>query len=285
VSLPPVTVVVPAYNAAATIEECVASLLALDYDGPLELVVVDNGSTDATRALVAGLGATVLEETRRGPAAARNTGLRHATTELVAFTDADCTVEPEWLARLVAPLADATVGIAGGRILARLGANEAERFGELIHDHQAAIEVWRPPYVITMSWASRRAVLEEAGGFDETLRRGEDVDLSWRIAATGRRLVYVPDASVRHRNERTLAGLAREGLLHGLAAGPVLRRHAALVEAARGEPSHDLPPRPQFPARYSRAFEAGKRAGRALDVLRRVRALPGEDPEPGHAER
>jgi glycosyltransferase involved in cell wall biosynthesis len=284
VTSPPVTVVVPAYNAEATIEECVASLLAVAYDGAVELVVVDNGSTDATRLLASRAGATVLTAPRRGPSAARNEGIRHATTDIVAFTDADCTVEPDWLARLVAALADPAVGIAGGRIRARRDATEAERFGELIHDHEAAIEVWSPPYVITMSWASRRAVLDEAGGFDETLRRGEDVDLSWRIAAAGYRLVYVADAIVRHRNERSLAGLAREGLLHGLAAGPVLRRHAALVEAARREPSRALPPRPQFRARYSRAFEGGKRVGRALDVLRRVRALAREHPDAERAQ-
>jgi glycosyltransferase involved in cell wall biosynthesis len=270
--LPSATVVVPAFNAAATIEECVRSLLALRYPRELlELVVVDNGSTDETQAVLAPHSDRValIEESRRGPAAARNAGIRHARGEVVAFTDADCTVDPDWLRELVEPLRDSEVGIVGGRILARAGANEAELFGETIHDHHASILVWRPPYVITMSWASRRAVLEEVGLFDETLRRVEDVDLSYRIGRAGRRLVYRPEAVVYHRNERSLLGLAREGWQHGFYAPPVLARHAAYIAEARDWPQQaQLAPGRPLPARYGRAFRAGKRVGRTMGRIR-----------------
>jgi glycosyltransferase involved in cell wall biosynthesis len=269
---PSATVVVPAFDAAATIGECVDSLLALRYPAELlEVVVVDNGSRDGTRAVLERYSGRIalVEESRRGPAAARNAGIRRSTADVVAFTDADCTVDPEWLRELVEPLAGPSVGIVGGRILARPDANDAELYGETIHDHYASIHVWRPPYVITMNWASRRSILVAGGLFDETLRRGEDVDLSYRIGAAGYTLVYRPDALVYHRNERTLAGLAREGFQHGLAAPRVLSRHAAYVEQAREAPHEELPATTgPVPERYGRAFRAGKRIGRlAGDLL------------------
>src|SRR5262245_13454924 len=98
------TVIVAVYNGASTIEACVASLLALHYPRPdHEIIVVDNGSTDGTAAVLASFGdrVRVLTEPTRGASAARNRGIRHARGRVIAFTDADCTVEPGWLAALV----------------------------------------------------------------------------------------------------------------------------------------------------------------------------------------
>jgi mycofactocin glycosyltransferase len=269
---PPVSVVVPALDAEATIGACVESLLALDYpEDLLELVVVDNGSRDATCRIVAGYGRRVrlLHEPVRGPAAARNAGIHRSKGEVVAFTDSDCVVDPRWLRELVVALAEPEVGIAGGPIRALPPARPAELYGERIHDHRRSILVWRPPYVITMNWASPRAVLERVGFFDPQLLRCEDVDLSYRIGSAGYRLVFAPAALVYHRNERSLAGLFREGAQHGFYAVPVLRRHADLVAAARSAGRPPDPPHEEPPVRYDVAFRSGKRVGRAAGRLRR----------------
>jgi cellulose synthase/poly-beta-1,6-N-acetylglucosamine synthase-like glycosyltransferase len=269
---PSVSVVVPALDAEGTVAACIESLLALDYPQPLlELVVVDNGSRDATCRVVAAHGRRVrlLHEPVRGPAAARNSGIRGSEGEVVAFTDADCVVDPRWLSELVAALAEPEVGIAGGAIRALPPACPAELYGERIHDQHRSILVWRPPYVITMNWASPRAVLEQVGRFDPRLLRCEDVDLSYRIGAAGYRLVFAPAALVYHRNERSLAGLFREGAQHGFYAVPVVRRHADLIAAARAAGRPPDPPRDAPPARYDVAFRSGKRLGRAAGRLRR----------------
>jgi glycosyltransferase involved in cell wall biosynthesis len=250
-----VSVVVPVRNAERTIAPCVESLLALDYPD-VEVVVVDNGSTDRTRELLAPYPVRVVEEAAPGPAAARNAGVRAAAHDVIVFTDADCTVDPRWLAELVPPLADADVGIAGGAIRARPGATRRELRAEARHDQRAAIEVWQPPYVITMSWASRREVLEESGLFDERLRRGEDGDLSYRIGSAGYRLVYRPAAVVYHHGDpQSLLGTVREGWLHGFYRIPVVLRHADYVRrsATRVVPAPKRAP--------DRAFELGKRWG------------------------
>jgi glycosyltransferase involved in cell wall biosynthesis len=280
---PAVSVVVPVRNGAATIDDCLWSLLELRYPGRLELLVVDNGSTDGTPEVLARHDEriVVVHEPTRGPAAARNAGLRGATGDVVAFTDADCVVDPDWLARLVVPLADPAVGIAGGRILARPPAGPVERFGEEIHDHRMAIEVYDPPYAITMSWASRREVLEVLGGFDEGLRRCEDVDLSYRIVQAGYGLVYVDEALVYHRNESGLPGLFGEGFAHGFYGVQARKRHerflrrlghapvngrayaeigSRVVDWARG--------RDRARSRCDAVFNSGKKAGKLAGSLR-----------------
>jgi glycosyltransferase involved in cell wall biosynthesis len=228
------SVIIPVYNAEATIGECIRSLLSLEYPKDrLELIVVDNASTDRTRMILEGFGnqIRILSQVKRGAAAARNTGIRQASGACIAFTDADCKVEPGWLRHLLPPLGDPAVGITGGEILSARPCNRIELFGEKLHDHQRAMKEFVTPYAITMNWASRRAVLEEVGLFDEGLLRGQDVDLAHRIRADGYRLVYCPDAKVFHRNESTFRGLLVKGFLHGRARVMTLDKAARLAHA------------------------------------------------------
>lgn len=229
--LPTASVIVPVYNGEGTLEGCIQSLLALNYPTEkLDLIVIDNASTDRTAEILRRYGNAlrVVYEKKRGPAAARNQGLLHTHREVVAFTDADCVVDRDWLRHLVAPLQDRRIGIVGGKNLARTPHNFIEEFGEQIHDQDAAINSYRPPYVITMNWASRREVLEEFN-FDEAFRRGEDGDLSYRIFQAGYGFCYRPEAVIYHSNERTLPGLFREGFLHGFYAVQVIKKHQVLV--------------------------------------------------------
>ena len=229
-SMPPAfSIVVPVFNGAATIAQCVDSLLAIDYPRDrYEIICVDNASTDDTATQWRGFvpHIRILREEIRGAAAARNCGILAAHNDVIAFTDADCMVDAGWLQALASRIGEPGVGIVGGRIAAVRGANSVERFGERIHDHRRAIEQMQLPYVITMNWASPKQLLLDVGMFDESLLRGQDTDLAFRISAAGWRMVYVPDAVVRHFNERSLWGLFCEGYTHGRYA-PLLRsRHA-----------------------------------------------------------
>jgi len=215
---PNVSVIVPVYNAEKAIQICVHSLLALDYPkGNLELVFVNNRSTDNTHRLLSGFSEQIkiLHEMKKGPAAARNKGILNSSGEIIAFTDADCSVDKNWLKKIVKPLQDESIGIVGGKILSKRPCNKIEEFGENIHDHGKAINEFKPPYVITMNWASRRSVITEVGLFDESFTRCEDVDLSHKIMQADYRLVYQPEAIIYHGNEKTLSGLFIEGFKHG----------------------------------------------------------------------
>lgn len=234
--LPDVSVIVAIYNAQETLRACVESLLQLAYPRRhLELLCVDNASTDATASILAEYrsGLTTVREPRRGPAAARNRGLFQARGDVVAFTDSDCVVDRDWLAHLIGPLGDPTVGVVGGKILSRRPGNAVERFGEQIHDHDRALNAFAPPYAITMNWASRRDVLATVGVFNEDLLRCSDVDLSYRMVQAGYRLVYAAKAVVYHRNERTAWGLMHEGYVHGFHAVEVRALHAGFLQGVR----------------------------------------------------
>jgi O-antigen biosynthesis protein len=217
-SAPKVSIVVPAFNAAATIDDCIRSLLRLNEPvGGMEIVAVDNGSTDSTILHLEQYKSRIriLHESIRGSSAARNRGIVEPRGEIVAFTDADCVVDPGWILILIAPLADPSIGATGGRILSREGCNWIERFGETMHDHRRAIEAYRRPAIIGMNFATRRSILDRVGLFDPDLMRGQDTDLGWRIHAAGYQIKYCHDAVVRHRNESTLRGLFFDGLDHG----------------------------------------------------------------------
>jgi GT2 family glycosyltransferase len=233
-ALPAVSVVVAVRDGERTLGACIDSLLALDYPSDLvELIAVDNGSRDATRAILERFGGRVrvLEGPVRGPGAARNRGVREARHPLVAFTDADCRVDPAWLRPLVAPLGDPAVGIAGGRILAIDPANPIQRFGETLHDHERAMTGFRLPYAITMNWASPARVLREQGLFDPSFLRGEDSELAHRLFLAGYRLVYVPDAIVHHHHRSTRGALLRAGFQNGFWSVATLRKHHDAMRA------------------------------------------------------
>ena len=227
-----ISVIVPVYNAENTIRACLDSLLYQETSRNYEILCVNNASTDSTPQILNEYEGKIktFYENKRGPAAARNHGLQNVSAEIVAFTDSDCVAAKDWLENLVSSLDDSEVGIAGGKILSIQPCNHIEEFGESIHDHSKAIEVYRPPYVITMNWASRFCVLKECLFFDENLRRCEDVDLSYRIFQKGYRLVFNPHAIVYHRNENSYRGLSNEGFLHGYYSIPALKKHHEFLQ-------------------------------------------------------
>ena len=220
---PLVSVVVPAFNAARTIDGCLEALLAQDWPPErLEILAVDNRSSDGTAAAMARHPVRVLAERRmQSSYAARNTGLRQARGGILCFTDADCLPDPGWIRGLVAALADEDAGGAAGRIEAADGTTLVERFQVEERVLDAARAFTRPalPFAQTANAAYRRIVFERVGLFDPALVSGGDLDLSWRMQRAGWGLSYAPAAVVRHRHRttfRALVGLyAKNG--HGAA--------------------------------------------------------------------
>ncbi len=231
---PNISIVVAVYNGAATLRECLDSLLALEYPAEkFEIIVVNNASRDKTAEILKDYlpNIKVFDEPKQGPAAARNCGIHQASGDVIVLTDVDCVVSPHWLKALVAPLKDPAVGIAGGKILSRRPHNYIEAFGEQIHDHESAITKYKIPYVITMNWAARKTLLSEIGLFDEAFLRGSDSEFSMRLAQTDYRFAYAADAVIYHRNEKNLRGLFHEGYIHGRYSNKILKKHFSFVES------------------------------------------------------
>jgi mycofactocin glycosyltransferase len=228
--LPAVTVVVPVRGRPRELAACLASLAAQRYPQELlEVVVVDDGSAPPA-AVPPGVRLVRLDRPG-GPAAARNAGARAASAGALAFLDSDCVADPGWLAALVPELADPEVAAAGGRVgpMARdtwLERYEAVRSPLDLGARRAAARPGRPvAYLVTASLVVRRADLEAAGGFDAGMRFGEDVDLCWRLHAAGRRLVYQPEALVRHRHRGSPRAFAATRAAYAGSEVALLARH------------------------------------------------------------
>ena len=197
-----VSVIVPARNAGATLGACLDALAGQGVPGPAaELLVVDDASTDETRAVASRPGVQVLSGPGRGPAAARNAGARRARGELLVFLDADTVPEPGWLAEILAPLSAPEVVAVKGRYRTcqrSLIARFAQLEFEWKYDRLARAA--RVDFVDTGNAAYRRRALLEAGGFDEGFTSSEDVELAFRLAQRGARLAFNPRAAVFHRH-------------------------------------------------------------------------------------
>lgn len=201
------SIVIPCRNERPRLEACLDALEVQDHPRrQFEIVIVDGGSTDGCGALALRRGVQLLTDEGKGPAAARNIGIRASRGEIVAFTDADCVPRYDWLTRLGDAFdADPDVGaIAGGLRLPR-----ASLLGRL-EDNDARLH-YRG--YITSNIAYRRAVLDALGGFDEMLRCAEDYDLAWRALDAGYRIEHEPRAIVLHdppEVEEPLAGFLRK---------------------------------------------------------------------------
>jgi glycosyltransferase involved in cell wall biosynthesis len=223
------SVIVPAFNAARTIGDTLEALLAQDYpSGRLEVIAVDNRSTDGTAAVMCRYPVRVEVERRmQSSYAARNTGLRTARGSVLLFTDADCLPEPGWARALVAALADEDAGAAAGRIEPAEATTLVERFQVEERVLDAANAFTRPPlpFAQTANAAYRRTIFERVGLFDPTLVSGGDLDMAWRMQRAGWGLAYAPTALVRHR--KTFGGLVRLYAKNGHGAALLGERYAS----------------------------------------------------------
>lgn len=215
--LPPVAVVVPAYNEIVGIEAAVRSLAGSDYPD-LEIVVVDDGSDDGTPEAVERLAlprVRVLRKENGGKASALNVGIEATTAPVVVMVDGDTLFEPDTIRRLVRPLVDDRVGAVSGNT--KVG-NRRGLLGRWQHiEYVTGFNLDRRMYEVLQCTptvpgavgAFRRDVLLEVGGVsDDTL--AEDTDLTLAIGRTGRRVVYAEDARAWTEAPASLASLWRQ---------------------------------------------------------------------------
>jgi glycosyltransferase involved in cell wall biosynthesis len=220
------SVVICSLNGAAGVDRCLRAL-ADQKDVELQVIVVDDGSTDDTSEVAREHGATVIRhEVNQGLAAARNTGVRAAAASVVAFLDDDCEPEPEWARELLAGYDAGAVGVGGsvvpcapdGFMLGYLQRNnpllpleldlaKSEKLPYRLYRY--ALRQWQPEErddkrdvysLVGANMSFLRSALLEAG-FDERFRFGaEDLDMCLRLPRDypGGRLVVTPDAVVRH---------------------------------------------------------------------------------------
>lgn len=261
---PTVSVIVPVRDAARDVVGCVESLEAQSYSQDrLEIILVDNGSTDATRDLVGGLGVRLVREDRwPSPYLARNAGIERAHGEVLAFTDADCRPERTWLEEGIGALLGEDADLVGGAVVFRYSGRPtvAEHVDSMWHlDVRRQIEVNRA--CMTANLLVRRRVVDEIGGFDPRARSGGDGRWTRRATDAGFRLVFAAQAKV-HKPARRLLPLLRKAFRTGQGLpGAWLERGVSSSGLGLKLLGHVVPRRPATVA--ARARELGIEPGAA----------------------
>ena len=227
-----VSVAIPAYNAQKTIGQAAAQSLAQARGSlEVEVIVVDDGSTDNTADVAASAGAKVIRQHNSGPASARNTGWKSAKGSLICFTDADCIPSPDWMVNLLEGFTDMTVGaVAGSYDIA----NDNSWLARCVH--QEIIERHSRMGSSIRAFGSYnvaipRYVLEATGGFDPSYRTasGEDNDLSYRIIQKGWRIAFRPQAKVAHHHPERLWRYLKEQYRHGFWRAKLYKEHPNMI--------------------------------------------------------
>jgi glycosyltransferase involved in cell wall biosynthesis len=224
---PKATVVVAAYNAASTLGECLSSLRELNYPD-YETIVIDDGSTDSTSEIANQSGVRTIRVEHKGLAAARNAGVEAASGEVIAFIDADARADRDWLYHLVETITRRDAAAAAGPNFAP--DPQSSRAAAMATAPGLPREVRagddRLAQLCGCNMAITKAALLKVGGFDPMFTTaGDDVDLSWRLAALGETLAYAPGAVVIHERRATLAAYLRQQRGYGIGEGLLFRKY------------------------------------------------------------
>ena len=260
-----ISVVVPARDRAGTLGRQLSALVGQEVDEPFQVLVVDNGSTDATADIARSFGdrlehlELIEAPGARGAAGARNVGAHRAAGDLLALCDSDDVVRPGWLRALTAPLRKTSAVVAGRSLPLDEGEPTPPRGrGTSASPRPRFLDFL--PFADTCNMAIRRDDLLALGGFDPRFRRCSDVELSWRAQLAGLPLVDAPDAEVLKysapRALRTVAAALPVGTPPRPALRPLPRpRHAGAPDPpgarrlgqARGPHPAGRPPPPSAP--------------------------------------
>jgi glycosyltransferase involved in cell wall biosynthesis len=251
---PSLSVIICSLNGASGVARCLRSLRAQTLSSELEVIVVDDGSTDATSDVARAAGAIVVRHASRlGPAAARNTGIKLAMAPMVAFLDDDCDPCPEWAEKLLAAFAPGVIAVGGalctsdgpGMILSYLGRHNPLDPQELNIARSNTIRFRFVTY-LGRQWMSdrrsgsrevamlpaanmavRRRDILQVGGFDDRIEfAAEDDDLCRRLlrAFPGKRLMYEPEARVVHYFVPSLRDVLRRSRAYGVGSALMYRK-------------------------------------------------------------
>ena len=256
-----VTVVIPVRDQPHHVEALLGPEDA--FSGVVAVIVVDDGSDDPQALLkIANAASVQVDVVRcdvsRGPAGARNLGASRATTDLVVFVDADCRPQADWLKPLLVHFDDQAVAMVAPRIRAvkptdegattdggrraffqQLLAYELERGPLDLGDGPSAVGPRQPRnHVPSAALVVRRSAFNAVGGFDPSLRFGEDTDLVWRLADQGWVVRYEPSSVVQHEIRTSLGAVVRQRFQYGLGAVGVAERYPGRFTLLSIEPAN-----------------------------------------------
>ena len=240
--LPSVSVVMPARDAAATVDRAVTSVMEQEYDGDLKLIVADGNSSDRTIAILAAAASqnprvTVVPNPAATTPAGLNAAIAEASGDVIVRCDAHCVLPPGYIATAVGDLAETGADVVGG-----IQNPRGETLGQKAT--AAAMRSWLGSGGAAYRLADRagptdtvylgifkRSALDRVGGFDESLVRNQDYELNYRIRSTGGVVWLDPDLRVTYRPRATLRALWTQYFAYGRWKRRVLGMHPRSTRA------------------------------------------------------
>ncbi|WP_277058692.1 mycofactocin biosynthesis glycosyltransferase MftF [Trichlorobacter lovleyi] len=240
--LPLVSIVIPVKDRAEELQRCLTSLKKINY--PLhrtQLIVVDDGSSDESPQVARKFGALLVPSggCGRGPAAARNAGSRVATGDILAFIDSDCTASEDWLNELIPSFSDSAVAAVGGMVDGMCSESEVDHYeavmsslslGKRARSAGSGNDTF---YLPSCNLLVRRQAFLHAGGFNDEMHVGEDVDLTWRLRDKGWTITYLPAGNICHEHRSSVRSFMSRRFDYGTSEGMLQlihpQRHKRMV--------------------------------------------------------
>ena len=203
------SIIIPTFNGASRIGYCLDSLVKQTTGRDIEILVVDDGSTDSTATVVGRYSSVrLISQANAGPASARNRGALEAKGKILLFTDDDCVPMPDWLEAMLEPFNDAEVVGAKG-VYRTHQTGLAARFVQIEYEDKYRMMAGLPSidFIDTYSAGFRRDQFQEMTGYDTSfpVACAEDVELSYRMSARGWKMKFVPAAIVYHTHPDTFS--------------------------------------------------------------------------------
>ena len=201
------SIIIPTFNGASRIGNCLDSLVNQTTDRDVEILVVDDGSTDNTADVVRRYSSVrLVTQANAGPASARNRGAMEARGTILLFTDDDCVPMPDWLEAMLEPFQD--IEVVGAKGVYRTHQKSlAARFVQIEYEDKYRLMAGLPSidFIDTYSAAFRRDRFLEMTGYDTSfpVACAEDIELSYRMSARGWKMNFVPAAIVYHTHPDT----------------------------------------------------------------------------------
>ena len=231
-SLPGVSIIVPTFNSEPTIDECLRSILELDYpEHLLEVIVIDGGSKDATTDHAKKYPVRVIYS-KLNPPAAYNLVLKDVTNEVIGLIDSDAKVEKAWLKKLVKHLDDPKVAGASGIVETW----NSDKLVPRVIGYELNYRYRKLPNTVervaTMNLLLNKKVIMEIGGFDEALPTQYDTDIGARLAKEGYRIAFDSEAICYHFHRPTLWTFFKQQYKYGQNTWKLYFKHPRL---ARGD--------------------------------------------------
>jgi glycosyltransferase involved in cell wall biosynthesis len=233
-----VSIIIPTKNNVNMLEKCLKSIQCLDFPkDEYEVIIVDGYSTDGTVEIAKKYGCKVIFEDKGTISYARDLGLKYSKGEFIAFTDADCIVDKNWLNELLKEFRDENVAAVGGPNITPEDDTEfAKCVGDILSflskvgarygvEEGVVREIYHNP---TCNVMYRKSIPEKVGGFNHSLITVDDEELDYRIRRKGYRILYTPHAIVYHYRRRTWRSFAKMAYNYGLGRGQAIKLHRDL---------------------------------------------------------